>query len=92
MDLEGPEGGGGRILISQPKISTKSIVPEHKSHHLSGCPAQILIPFPFSIVLLLMNPSPSADEIPFSHPKKSKSQFPRFRTLDLQLNSLKFAI
>ena len=29
MDLEGPEGGGGgRILISQPKISTKSIVPE----------------------------------------------------------------
>jgi hypothetical protein len=51
---------GGRIPISQPKFWLKPIVAEHKSHHLSGCPAQILIPFPFSIVLLLMNPSSSA--------------------------------
>jgi hypothetical protein len=50
----------GRIPISQPKFWLNPIVPEHKSHHLSGCPAQILIPFPFSIVFLLMNPSPSA--------------------------------
>jgi hypothetical protein len=58
---ECPEGGGGcRIPISQPKFWLNTIVPEHKSHHLSGCPAQILIPFPFSIVFLLMNPSPNA--------------------------------
>ena len=51
---------GGRIPISQPKFWLNPIVPEHKSHYLSGCPAELLIPFPFSIVFLLMNPSPSA--------------------------------
>jgi hypothetical protein len=73
---------GGRIPISQPKFWQNPIVPEHKSHHLSGCPAQILIPFPFSIVSLLMNPSPSAWN-PIFPPKNKQIQFPfyPFRTL-----------
>jgi hypothetical protein len=37
-------------FISQPKCWLNPSVQEHKSHLLSDCPAQILIPFPFSIV------------------------------------------
>ena len=55
----GPEGVSYSHFPAQIKSQCSS---EHKPHCLSGCPAQILyiIPFPFSIVFLLMNPSPSA--------------------------------
>ena len=43
---------GGPFPISGPDFAS---VQERKSHCLSDCPAQILIPFPFCIVLLLMN-------------------------------------
>ena len=75
---------GGRIPISQPKFWLNPIVPEHKSHHLSGCPAQILIPFPFSIVFLLMNPSPSAWN-PIFPPKNKQIPVPILPLQDPQI-------
>ena len=52
--------GWVHVSISRPKFRLHPIAEMHKSYSPSGCLAQILMSFPFSIVPWSMNPSPSA--------------------------------
>ena len=73
--------GPWRVHFPNPKLNQLNrlnpSVQEHNSHRLSGCPTQILIPFPFSHVFFFADESRSqCVKSHFPNPKKGKSQFP----------------
>ena len=68
------------IPIPQPKFLLDPIVPLHKSRCHSAYLAQILIPFPFSIVFCWWIPVP-VYKIPFSQQRNGQIPVPPFRIL-----------